>query len=137
MIMMDIDKFKSINDNYGHSRGDEVLKAITRITKIHLRGNDLLVRWGGEEFLVVAPNTDAQAGFELAEAIRCEVEKTALEDCQSVTISMGVSQVESGERIESALARADAALYIAKNSGRNRSKLAEPATKNRNAGAPV
>jgi diguanylate cyclase (GGDEF)-like protein/PAS domain S-box-containing protein len=127
MLMMDIDKFKSINDNYGHSRGDEVLKAVTRIAKIHLRAQDLLVRWGGEEFLVVAPNTDAQAGFELAEAIRCEVEKTALEDCKSVTISLGVSQVEPGERIESALARADAALYIAKNSGRNRSKLAEPA----------
>jgi diguanylate cyclase (GGDEF)-like protein/PAS domain S-box-containing protein len=125
LIMMDVDKFKTINDTYGHEQGDEVLKAITRLAKSQLRETDLLVRWGGEEFLVVAPNTNAESGFALAEAIRREIEQTAIEGCNRVTVSMGVSQITVGERIEGALGRADTALYRAKESGRNRSILAE------------
>ena len=125
LIMMDVDKFKTINDTYGHEQGDQVLKAITRLAKSQLRDTDLLVRWGGEEFLVVAPHTDAAAGFALAEAIRGEIEQAAIEGCNRVTVSMGVSQIAAGERIEGALGRADTALYRAKETGRNRSILAE------------
>jgi diguanylate cyclase (GGDEF)-like protein/PAS domain S-box-containing protein len=126
VIMLDVDKFKNINDTYGHEQGDEVLKVITHIAKSQLRETDLLVRWGGEEFLVVAPNTDADAGFALAETIRCAIEQAPIEGCNGVTVSMGVSQVAAGERIEDALGRADTALYRAKETGRNRSIMAEP-----------
>lgn len=125
LIMLDVDKFKNINDTYGHEQGDQVLKVITRLAKSQLRTSDLLVRWGGEEFLVVAPNTDAAAGFELAESIRGEIEQAPIDGCNGVTVSMGVSQIAVGERIEGALGRADAALYRAKETGRNRSILAE------------
>lgn len=121
VIMLDVDKFKNINDTYGHEQGDEVLKVITRIAKDLLREPDLLVRWGGEEFLVVAPNTDAAVGFQLAETIRCGIEQAPIDGCNGVTVSMGVSQIAVGERIEDALGRADAALYRAKETGRNRS----------------
>jgi diguanylate cyclase (GGDEF)-like protein/PAS domain S-box-containing protein len=125
VIMLDVDKFKNINDTYGHEQGDEVLKVITHIAKSQLRETDLLVRWGGEEFLVVAPNTDADAGLALAETIRYAIEKVPIEGCNGVTVSMGVSQVTASERIEDALGRADAALYRAKETGRNRSIMAE------------
>jgi diguanylate cyclase (GGDEF)-like protein len=125
VIMLDVDKFKNINDTYGHEQGDEVLKVITHIAKSQLRETDLLVRWGGEEFLVVAPNTDADAGLALAETIRCAIEQAPIEGCNGVTVSMGVSQVAAGERIEDALGRADTALYRAKETGRNRSIMAE------------
>jgi len=127
LIMMDVDKFKKINDTYGHEMGDQVLKVMTRVAKDLMRVSDLLVRWGGEEFLVVAPNTDAAQGFALAEIIRLAIEKTPIEGCHPVTVSMGVSLVGAGESIEDALGRADAALYHAKESGRNRCILAEEA----------
>lgn len=120
LIMMDVDKFKKINDTYGHEQGDQVLKVMTSVAKDMLRVSDLLVRWGGEEFLVVAPNTDAAQGFALAESIRQAIEKTPIEGCHNVTVSMGVSMIAAGETIESALGRADAALYCAKETGRNR-----------------
>jgi len=125
LIMMDVDKFKRINDTYGHEQGDQVLKAITRAAKDLLRGSDLLVRWGGEEFLVVAPNTDAADGFALAENIRLAIEKTPIEGCHNVSVSMGVSLIAAGKSIEDALGRADAALYRAKETGRNRCIMAE------------
>ena len=104
--------------------GDHVLKEMTRVAKELMRTSDLLVRWGGEEFLVVAPNTDATQGFELAESIRLAIEKTPIEGCHPVTVSMGVSLIGPGENLENALGRADAALYQAKESGRNRSIMA-------------
>jgi diguanylate cyclase (GGDEF)-like protein len=107
--------------------GDQVLKVMTRVAKDMLRVSDLLVRWGGEEFLVVAPNTDATQGFALAEIIRLGIEKTPIEGCHPVTVSMGVSLIGVGESIEDALGRADAALYQAKETGRNRCILAEEA----------
>lgn len=127
LIMMDVDKFKKINDTYGHEQGDQVLKVITRAAKDLMRGTDLLVRWGGEEFLVVAPNTDAAQGFALAENIRIAIEKTPIEGCHNVTVSMGVSLIAAGHSIEDALGRADAALYRAKDTGRNRCIMAEDA----------
>lgn len=127
VIMLDVDKFKTVNDTYGHDQGDTVLKAITRVAKAQLRASDLLVRWGGEEFLVVAPNTDAAQGFALAETIRGAIQRTPIEGCNGVTVSMGVSQIAVGERIEDALGRADVALYRAKETGRNRSIVADAA----------
>lgn len=128
LIMMDVDKFKKINDSYGHEMGDQVLKVMTRVAKDIMRPTDLLVRWGGEEFLVVAPDTDAAHGFALAEMIRLAIEKTPIEGCHPVTVSMGVSLIGVGESLENALGRADAALYQAKDTGRNRSILAQDAS---------
>ncbi|MEN9376850.1 MAG: hypothetical protein RL710_2007 [Pseudomonadota bacterium] len=125
LIMMDVDKFKKINDTYGHEQGDQVLKVITRVAKDMLRESDLLVRWGGEEFLVVAPKTNAAEGFALAESIRLAIEQTPIEGCHNVTVSMGISLIAAGQSIEDALGGADAALYRAKESGRNRCIMAE------------
>jgi diguanylate cyclase (GGDEF)-like protein len=125
LIMMDVDKFKKINDTYGHDQGDQVLKVITRVAKDLMRVSDLLVRWGGEEFLVVAPNTDADQGFALAENIRLAIERTPIEGCHNITVSMGVSLIAAGKSMEDALGRADAALYRAKETGRNRCIMAE------------
>lgn len=125
LIMMDVDKFKKINDSYGHEMGDQVLKVMTRVAKDMMPASDLLVRWGGEEFLMVAPSTDAAQGFALAEKIRLAIEKTPIEGCHPVTVSMGVSLIGVGESLESALGRADTALYQAKETGRNRSIMAE------------
>ena len=125
LIMMDVDKFKKINDTYGHDQGDQVLKVITRVAKDLMRVSDLLVRWGGEEFLVVAPNTDADQGFALAENIRLAIERTPIEGCHNITVSMGVSLIAAGKSLEDALGCADAALYRAKETGRNRCIMAE------------
>lgn len=120
LIIFDIDFFKKINDRYGHNAGDYVLKKISEIIKNNIRKADYIVRWGGEEFLLLLPETDIDGAKKLAEKLRAVVENFSFKDIGNVTISLGVTQMKTGENLDQAIKRADEALYMAKNKGRNR-----------------
>lgn len=124
LIMVDIDHFKLINDRFGHLTGDKVLKDVSRILREHLREYDYVCRYGGEEFLVAAPETKLKVAHDLAERLRVIVMDSALSSSVApmikITISAGVTQHVRGEQIETTISRADRALYDAKNGGRNR-----------------
>jgi diguanylate cyclase (GGDEF)-like protein len=123
LIMADIDLFKGINDCHGHEVGDKVLVTIGQTLSGYLRKEDSCARWGGEEFLILIPETDKDEACEVAERLRELIENLALEvegSTIKASISLGVSVYANGEPIESCIKRADDALYQAKNSGRNR-----------------
>ena len=116
VILLDIDHFKKYNDTHGHTAGDQILVKVTGIISKETRGIDLNVRYGGEEFLILLPNTGSEEAAKLAERIRMAVESKT-----DVTISLGVSSSEQGENIKGdIIKRTDAALYKAKQKGRNR-----------------
>jgi diguanylate cyclase (GGDEF)-like protein/PAS domain S-box-containing protein len=119
VIIADIDHFKKINDVYGHGVGDRVLVNVTGILRDQVRMTDSVVRWGGEEFLIVAPDCELQAAMELAERIRLCVERHVDKEVGSFTISLGVAQSNLNESLSSLVDRADKALYQAKDDGRN------------------
>jgi diguanylate cyclase (GGDEF)-like protein len=120
VLMMDIDYFKRINDTYGHLAGDKVLVKLTKVMKNALRNSDLLCRYGGEEFLIVLPNTIIEVGVNVAERIRKEVQNTKfLEQEVNITISGGLVEW-SDEGIEKLIEKADRQLYYSKNNGRNK-----------------
>lgn len=124
LIMMDVDHFKSINDSYGHVVGDEVLRVFAERVRSALRKNELLARFGGEEFLVVATDCDEAKAIELAESLRREVAAEPFHTQVgpvSVTCSLGIATSEKTNplTVDQFLSSADAALYEAKNSGRN------------------
>ncbi|MEO1958265.1 MAG: diguanylate cyclase [Nautiliaceae bacterium] len=121
VIFFDIDHFKKINDTYGHEFGDYVLKKLSKIIKGRLRRKDFFGRWGGEEFLIVLPNTPYNGALKLAEEIRELIEKANFENVK-VTISLGVGDFKRGEDVDTIIQRVDNALYNAKNSGRNQVK---------------
>jgi len=128
VIMVDIDYFKQVNDNYGHACGDEALKAVAGLLAGAVRNVDLAARYGGEEFALVLENTDVRGAEKLAERIRAAVEAMAVA-CEGqeikVTISMGIAICPGhGDDPETLLARADEALYRAKEAGRNRVEIA-------------
>lgn len=120
LIMLDIDHFKTINDRYGHSVGDKVLVGVVRLLQRNIRDNDLLARWGGEEFIIVAPETADQAAVSLAEKLRSLLAETDQYDGLKVTGSFGVVQYDGTEGVDALVRRADAALYRAKEGGRDR-----------------
>lgn len=120
VIMLDIDNFKPVNDEHGHACGDNVLQQMTRLISRRLRENDLLARWGGEEFLVVLPHTAFEGAQEVAEAVRALVEQAVFVDRVGITLSLGVAAHKPGDTLESLLERADEAVYAAKAAGRNR-----------------
>ncbi len=130
VVLLDIDYFKQVTDGYGHAVGDDVLVAFVRRLEVELRQGDFLGRYGGEEFLLVLPMTDLAAALQLTERIRA-IASSAPMIVQpvplSVTASFGVAQIRQGESVDGWLARADHALYRAKESGRNRVVLAEVA----------
>ncbi|GAB4356998.1 MAG: hypothetical protein Kow006_24500 [Gammaproteobacteria bacterium] len=120
VILLDVDHFKQINDRWGHQVGDRVLQEVCRVITERLRATDVLGRWGGEEFLIVAPNASPSSALGLAEALR---EKLAAHDFgvgRSVSASFGISTFVPGDTVERLLNRADEALYRAKHRGRNR-----------------
>ena len=124
LLMIDVDHFKRINDSHGHPAGDEVLRQITRLLEKRLRGGDLLGRYGGEEFCVVAPDTDTEGALRLAESLRETVEDAIISvesGRLSVTVSIGIAHSTSvtERELKDILAEADVALYTAKKSGRN------------------
>ncbi|WP_341939479.1 GGDEF domain-containing protein [Marinimicrobium sp. C2-29] len=121
VMVIDIDHFKPVNDTYGHSVGDLILQRVAHRILTHTRETDIAARWGGEEFVVVLPYTSGKSALALAERLRQSVMTAMHPEAggQSVTISIGVCQVEPGQRFEDAFKRADAALYRAKSEGRN------------------
>lgn len=120
LLILDIDHFKSINDRFGHDKGDEVLVLLARTLKNMVRETDAVCRWGGEEFIILLPQTDISNATHLAECIRASVTKMQIPEISHVTVSIGAAQYQLEETKESLLKRADAALYQAKASGRNK-----------------
>jgi diguanylate cyclase len=132
LLMGDVDHFKKINDTYGHLIGDRVLAAIGRLLKARVKGRDLVARWGGEEFVVLLPDTLAADARNLAEQIRADTARGRIkridreEYIGSVTISIGVAEASADDTLAALIERADGALYRAKAEGRNRTVLAAP-----------
>ena len=119
-VMLDIDHFKEVNDTYGHSVGDEVLVNLTRLIRDKIRNTDALVRWGGEEFVILCGDTPIQNAQFLAEKLRVAIEGATLIKQQQVTCSFGIAEMIPGEDPKKLFERADKALYSAKEGGRNR-----------------
>jgi len=133
VLIADIDHFKKVNDNYGHLVGDQVIRALAQVLQNNVKGRDIAARWGGEEFIVLLPDTPGEGAVMLAEQVRVAFGKTRIksggkqEVSDTVTISIGVAEIASGEPLEQAVGRADSALYVAKNGGRNCVRVAPPA----------
>jgi diguanylate cyclase (GGDEF)-like protein/PAS domain S-box-containing protein len=124
LLICDIDRFKQINDTYGHTAGDQALRAISETFKSALRKADILGRWGGDEFMIILPETSLKGAKKLAEKIRSSVETTAVElperKVVRLSTSIGVASCcAPAENIDTIVARADAALYASKQAGRN------------------
>ncbi|MBF2067280.1 MAG: diguanylate cyclase [Calothrix sp. C42_A2020_038] len=119
LLILDIDYFKSINDKYGHYTGDVVLCEVACLIKENIRTSDVLTRWGGEEFVILAPSTSIADATELAERLRLVVAGHTWKEVGNITVSFGVAQFQEHENLDICLKRADYALYQAKNSGRN------------------
>lgn len=120
LLLINTDRFKSINDLYGHLKGDEVLCELARNLESCARKGDLVFRWGGEEFVLLLPRTPLETALQLAESIRASVAKIGLPGLPRFTVSIGVAHREPNESIDELFKRMDAALYRAKNDGRNR-----------------
>jgi diguanylate cyclase (GGDEF)-like protein/hemerythrin-like metal-binding protein len=125
LLLVDLDHFKNVNDRYGHPAGDKVLAGAARLLESHIRESDTVARWGGEEFAIVAPMTDASGAAQLAEKIRGLMEVTHVGPVGAVTASFGVTEMRPDDTVEAMLHRVDAALYRAKESGRNQVRCAE------------
>lgn len=125
LILMDLDKFKDINDTYGHAIGDEILVEFVLMLEDRIRASDTVFRFGGEEFVVIAENTQLQDATRLAETLRSEVTKNPVLAKYTVTISVGTAQFDKFETAFEWLGRADKAMYQAKDAGRNTCCVAE------------
>jgi diguanylate cyclase len=126
LAMLDLDHFKRINDNYGHLAGDKVLKIIANVLRKRLRGTDFIARFGGEEFVLLMPDTGPTAGAKLLEKLRASIEACPFHfkgEPVTITISMGLTAFKPGEHSDLVLKRADQALYRAKHAGRNQVAL--------------
>lgn len=128
VLMLDIDRFKALNDTFGHPLGDRVLVALAERLRANVRASDLIARWGGEEFLVVAPETAMPFSRQVADVLRSHVEKDPFLDGHRVTVSIGVSSFREGDDVDALVERADAALYRAKAGGRNQVAVVDDLT---------
>ena len=126
VLMLDIDHFKTFNDQFGHSVGDQVLRLMAKVLREKVRAQDLPARYGGEELIAVLPDADLAACAEIAERIRralaeCTITRRSTgETLPSISVSIGVAQYRAGEAITDLIERCDRALYLAKSGGRNR-----------------
>jgi diguanylate cyclase (GGDEF)-like protein len=129
VIMLDVDHFKKFNDTYGHAIGDEVLKVVGRILPDTVRASDIPCRFGGEEFVVLCPDTDGPGAAIVAERIREAISKVELVDLEGkpvrqITASLGVASLTpTDQRVAELLERADTALYACKAGGRNQVQI--------------
>lgn len=119
LVLLDIDYFKDVNDEFGHNEGDTVLVELSHIMKQHSRTTDILIRWGGEEFVIIYLATNKDELLALAESLRSDIENHLFERVGSKTASFGVTTYCEGDTMSSMLNRADRALYEAKDGGRN------------------
>ena len=126
LIFCDLDYFKSINDEYGHKVGDNVLKAFTCLVSRHIRKTDTFSRWGGEEFALLLPETNIAKTFKIAEKLRKEIESHDFPNVGNITASFGVTQFIAGDNETTFINRADEALYRSKQNGRNRVEAQPP-----------
>ena len=124
IIMFDIDNFKEINDTYGHKEGDNVLKTFGVKMKNITRESDIIARWGGEEFMILAVNTDLKYAQIVAEKIRADIESQQFVNAARITVSAGVTQFGDGDDATLLIDRVDKALYQAKDNGRNQVQIA-------------
>lgn len=120
ILLLDIDYFKKVNDIYGHLVGDYILQEVSKILTICSRNTDIVARWGGEEFILMLPQTSIDEAFLVGEKLRATIEKHKFKDVNHITCSIGVSQFHKNEERDSLFKRVDEALYKAKNSGRNK-----------------
>ena len=120
LILMDVDHFKQVNDNFGHLIGDQVIIQLSAIISATLRETDVLARWGGEEFTILVPNCDDACGLRLAEKLRALIEIAEFPDVGKVTCSFGVAGFRPDDDQQTIIKRADDGLYRAKTAGRNR-----------------
>jgi diguanylate cyclase (GGDEF)-like protein len=125
VLMLDIDRFKVLNDGHGHPVGDRVLVALAERLRAHVRASDLIARWGGEEFVVVAPETPMPFSLQLAEQLRAQIARDPFLDGHRITVSVGVASFRPGDDVDALISRADAAMYRAKEAGRNRVVVAD------------
>jgi two-component system cell cycle response regulator len=127
LIMLDIDHFKRVNDRYGHLTGDEVLEKIAALIRRNIRDTDIAGRYGGEEFIIILPQTNLSSAWVIAERIRSIIEEAEMKDpagnVVAITVSQGLSNWERGEDANSLISCADEALYKAKGKGRNRVQI--------------
>jgi diguanylate cyclase (GGDEF)-like protein len=120
LIILDFDDFKAVNDTYGHLVGDSVILETVDLINKNIRKSDVFARWGGEEFLIVLPNTDKSQAADMAERFRRKIENHRFEKANSMTCSFGEVQLQSEEGIETLFQRADRILYEAKKAGKNK-----------------
>jgi diguanylate cyclase (GGDEF)-like protein len=120
LLMFDLDFFKKVNDTYGHDVGDVVLQEVSKKVKSLLRDTDLFARFGGEEFMIIAPQTTAKQALLLAERIRKNIESLQISPLKQITISIGVTEFKEDDTLETFIKRVDNALYESKDKGRNR-----------------
>jgi diguanylate cyclase len=126
VLMVDIDRFKAINDTFGHLIGDKVIQFVATTMRKQVKGKDTVARFGGDEYIILLPETTLAGAISVGENIRSAIEKTRIkrldsgEPIGSVTVSIGVAEFQAGESVNQLLNRADAALYQSKNKGRNR-----------------
>jgi two-component system cell cycle response regulator len=126
LISIDLDNFKAVNDTFGHSVGDQLLKEFAALVRDMVRAEDFAVRWGGDEFIILLPHTTGEAAYALAERLQEAFETNSTWLCPLVvTISIGVARLKEGEQGEALICRTDDALYCAKYEGRNRVVMAE------------
>ncbi len=130
VIILDIDHFKNVNDTYGHNIGDEVLIKFAKILQSSLREDDIVGRWGGEEFIVIVFSKDKNILLNIADKIRTAIENEVFSSVGKITASLGVSIHNKGSTIEETIKKADQALYKAKDSGRNMVVIYKESTKN-------
>jgi diguanylate cyclase (GGDEF)-like protein len=123
LIFFDIDHFKAVNDTYGHLVGDDVLRHLANLAKNSLRKSDIVARWGGEEFIIVLPNTSLTAASHLAQELRKTIESEEFAVVEHLTCSFGVAQLQENEDAKKLLLRIDELLYSAKENGRNRVEI--------------
>jgi diguanylate cyclase len=125
-MLLDIDRFKTFNDTYGHQIGDQVLKLVAQNLLNTVKGQDTAARFGGEEFAIILPRTELVNAVKLAESIRVNLAKQVLKNRRTgetfgkLTVSIGVAKFHPGEAMKELLGRSDKALYKAKQDGRNR-----------------
>lgn len=128
LVMFDLDHFKQINDTFGHHAGDEVLVHVALLIGERIRASEILARWGGEEFILLLPQTRLEEAVHLSNELRERLHTHAFPAVGTVTASFGVTQFEKGNSLDSMLHRADIALYRAKDNGRNQVECEPPMT---------